>query len=416
MSSSSGYLGDVAEYLTGNGWETSQKQVREGVFLVLGTKQGKRDEKRLLAMVVTAAEGSVTTDHLKYLVKTGREQKADTVVITAEFGVDAQIEQIAKNHGISTISPSLVTSSDSGAGVTDSSGGSSGSTSWTGSESTSRSEAPAENEGEDESDTGGLLTRRRLVIGGGVGAVGLMLLGGGGSDSDSTNNDDSDGGGGPNGQNGYDVASVKSNAEEVPYEELFRNIEEYTGTRVFYGAAKIIQVVEQNSEKYQFRLNVTQNGQIWEDDVLGRWKGERFLEDDLVEFWGVVNGAFQYETVAGNQRTIPDFDIVDMATIKEPSVSAGNVVIVDDELNVEEGEFSDEITVVGTLQNNSRLTIGYVEATAQLLDANGDEVASNYMNTTEIAAGDSWEFEIPFYGEAEADNVDTYEVSVGEIS
>jgi len=128
-----------------------------------------------------------------------------------------------------------------------------------------------------------------------------------------------------------------------------------------------------------------------------------------------VNGAYQYEAVMGNQRTIPDFDVVDMALIEEPSVSAGNVEIVDDQLTVDEGEFSDEISVVGTLRNDSRLNIGYVEATASLVDAAGDELASNYVNTTGIEAGGSWDFEIGFYGEAEADAVDAYEVGVREL-
>jgi|AntRauMinimDraft_4_1070384.scaffolds.fasta_scaffold00135_23 hypothetical protein len=410
MSASPDYLRAVTEYLTSNGWETSQKQVREGAFLVLGSKSGTDGEKRLLAMVVTATAGSVTNGHLKYLLEAARRQEAETVVVTAEFGIGAQVAEVAKNHDVGTISPDLVTGSDSSAGsATDRAESSTGS-SWLGSEATSENEEAADAAEPDE--TSGLLTRRRLLAGGGIGVVGLFLFGGGGSESDSPTGGS---GSGTDSSNGYDVAAVKADAKAVPYEELFRNIEQYTGERVFYGAAEITQVVEQNSQTYQFRLNVTQNGQVWEDDVLGRWSGERFLEGDLVEFWGVVNGAYQYEAVMGNQRTIPDFDVVDMALIEEPSVSAGNVEIVDDQLTVDEGEFSDEISVVGTLRNDSRLNIGYVEATASLVDAAGDELASNYVNTTGIEAGGSWDFEIGFYGEAEADAVDAYEVGVREL-
>jgi len=399
MSGSPAYLRETTEYFTGNGWETSQKQVREGSFLVLCTKTGIEGEKRMLVMVLTATEGSVTKDHLKYLLKTARQQDADTPVITTEFGINTQIEKIAKKHGIRTISSSYITNDGSGTGFGAQSEGSQASTSWIGSESSFESK---------EDDTGGLLTRRRLLVGSGVGVVGLLLLGGDGSESDSPNSGSGD-------SSEYDVTAVKANAEEIPYGELFRSIEQYTGERVFYAASKITQVIEQSREKYQFRLNVTQNGQIWEDDILGRWKGERFLEEDLVEFWGIVNGAYQYETVMGNQRTIPDFDIVDIRLIEGPSVSAGNVEIVDDRLNISEGEFSDEITVTRTLQNNSRLNIGYVEATASLLDAVGNELTSNYVNTTGVKAGGSWRFEIAFYGEAEAKDVDSHEVDVRNL-
>ncbi|MFC3477210.1 hypothetical protein [Halobacterium litoreum] len=176
MSEAPAYLREATTYLNSNGWDTSRKRVREGTFLVLGAKTGLEGEKRLLAMVVTAAAGSVTKDHLKYLLQTARKQDADTVVITAEFGIGDPIEKAAKEHGIGTISTGLVAG--------DSSDGRGGTQSEPSSESTSWVDSD-----EQEDDTEGVWTRRRLLIGGGVGVLGGALLvgdrvlglGGGGS-------------------------------------------------------------------------------------------------------------------------------------------------------------------------------------------------------------------------------------------
>lgn len=115
--------------------------------------------------------------------------------------------------------------------------------------------------------------------------------------------------------------SIQKRAKEIPYDDLFRNIEQHIGDFVYFGPAQVIQVVEGDSGNFQFRINVTKENGFYDDDVFGHWSGDRFLEEDIVEFWGEVLGILKYETVLGNQRSIPELDIYEMNLIEESSGS-----------------------------------------------------------------------------------------------
>ena len=106
-----------------------------------------------------------------------------------------------------------------------------------------------------------------------------------------------------------DWNTLKDTAERVPYEDLFRNNEEWEGNSVYY-EGKIVQVIEGSGDKYQLRANVTKGEIFWDDTVFLRYSGERLLEDDTIEFVGRVNGLIKYEAIFGNEVTIPDITII----------------------------------------------------------------------------------------------------------
>jgi len=103
-------------------------------------------------------------------------------------------------------------------------------------------------------------------------------------------------------------AELKSEAGRVTYEDLFRHNERYVGESVYY-RGQVVQVVGLVDEFYAIRVNVTREQVgFWTDDVLityERGDGVRVLEEDIIEFVGIVSGLHQYEAVLGNQRTIP---------------------------------------------------------------------------------------------------------------
>ena len=103
-------------------------------------------------------------------------------------------------------------------------------------------------------------------------------------------------------------AELKSEAAVVPYDDLFRYNERYVGESVYY-RGQVVQVVGLVDEFYAIRVNVTREQVgFWTDDVLityERGDGVRVLEEDIIEFVGIVSGLHQYEAVLGNQRTIP---------------------------------------------------------------------------------------------------------------
>jgi len=110
---------------------------------------------------------------------------------------------------------------------------------------------------------------------------------------------------------GYDVETVKQNAEAVDYDTLFRNIESYEGEPVYYRYAEVYQTIYDDSYDY-LQMNVSTTAEEWQGDVAAYWLGEgRLLEDDYMQLWAVVGGLHEYETVQGNTRTIPLLLIAD---------------------------------------------------------------------------------------------------------
>jgi hypothetical protein len=122
---------------------------------------------------------------------------------------------------------------------------------------------------------------------------------------------------GGGGEEELDPEEVKANAEEIPYDDLMRNEDQYEGEEVHISQGQVEQVLGDEEEGFQFRIYVTRGEYTWENDVFVRWGGDRFLEDDIVEIWGVYNGLLTYETVLGGERTVPDITAVDIELLEE---------------------------------------------------------------------------------------------------
>jgi hypothetical protein len=114
-----------------------------------------------------------------------------------------------------------------------------------------------------------------------------------------------------------DPEEVKANAEEIPYDDLMRNEDQYEGEEIHIQQGEIAQVLGDEEEGFQFRAYVTPGEYTWDNDVLIRWDGGRFLEDDIIEVWGVYNGLFTYENVLGGEQTIPDITAVEVELLEK---------------------------------------------------------------------------------------------------
>lgn len=120
----------------------------------------------------------------------------------------------------------------------------------------------------------------------------------------------------------------KSDARQIPYDNLMRDSGRYEGDIVLFSEGQVTQVLGGEDEGFQLRVYVTPGTYSWENDVLVRWDGERFLEDDVVEFWGRFNGLITYETVLGAERTIPDITAYDISLLNEvPSPVGGSETV-----------------------------------------------------------------------------------------
>lgn len=111
-----------------------------------------------------------------------------------------------------------------------------------------------------------------------------------------------------------DPEEVREKAESVEYSDLMRNAEEYVGEAIYYEAT-VDQVIplEDEEDAYQLRLFVNDEN----DDVMGAWRGQRVIEDDVIETYSVGAGRIEYETIFGETREIPLLSIYDIEILEE---------------------------------------------------------------------------------------------------
>ena len=49
---------------------------------------------------------------------------------------------------------------------------------------------------------------------------------------------------------------------------------------------------------------------LWDDVIALNYTGERFREDDIIEFVGTSRGLMTYKAILGNEVTIPNIDVM----------------------------------------------------------------------------------------------------------
>ena len=105
----------------------------------------------------------------------------------------------------------------------------------------------------------------------------------------------------------------------VSYDDLFRNNERYVGRTVSY-EGRIIQVMGSESTGFVWRVATGYHNTLskyYDDVILVLYDGPRFLEDDIVNIWGEVEGLATYEAVYGQDITIPKLQAVCVKLVKK---------------------------------------------------------------------------------------------------
>lgn len=94
-------------------------------------------------------------------------------------------------------------------------------------------------------------------------------------------------------------------AVSVSYSNLFRNIEEYLGDYVVF-RGKVLQVGQTQPGEYLLLVYVTERDfGSWDDVIRVDYEGSRILEDDVIEFVGIVDEPWTYTTALGSSNTVP---------------------------------------------------------------------------------------------------------------
>lgn len=103
-------------------------------------------------------------------------------------------------------------------------------------------------------------------------------------------------------------ADYKTNCADYTYKEISRNPDNYKGKYAHF-KGEIIQSIE-SGDSYTFRVDITKTSYGWTDTIMVTYTKKeasesRLLEDDVVNLYGILGGTYTYETVMGNNMTIP---------------------------------------------------------------------------------------------------------------
>jgi hypothetical protein len=99
------------------------------------------------------------------------------------------------------------------------------------------------------------------------------------------------------------IDQIKSNAINVPYEDLFQNNAQYIGKMVKIRGKILLSEHAGNG----YILSVATKPDHFNEDILSlNYQGPPFLEGDLIDIWGRVDGLKPNSMVPGNKVMIPE--------------------------------------------------------------------------------------------------------------
>ena len=108
----------------------------------------------------------------------------------------------------------------------------------------------------------------------------------------------------------YTFEELKAKAIGMPYQEMFRDIDNLKG-KDFYYSGNVTQVVDYGNGRYLLMVTVSDPpmppNQFSTNSVFLNYMGSRLLEKDGIEFVGLAIGPRTYTTALGASKTIPEF-------------------------------------------------------------------------------------------------------------
>ncbi len=109
------------------------------------------------------------------------------------------------------------------------------------------------------------------------------------------------------------INDYKKSCKNYNYKDVLRTPNNYINKQAYW-FGEIVQVVEKSKNYSTFRVNVNCekyyyiDGYSCSDSIYVVYRGsESFIEDDMIKMWGTMNGNITYETIWGNDLTVPKF-------------------------------------------------------------------------------------------------------------
>jgi hypothetical protein len=100
----------------------------------------------------------------------------------------------------------------------------------------------------------------------------------------------------------------KEKATSIPYKELNKNAEAFSGKIVTY-TGQIFQIQENNEGGGIMLVSVNDEEGFWTDHIYVNYTGHvHGTEGNMVTFWGKVTGSKSYKTQAGGETYVPEIE------------------------------------------------------------------------------------------------------------
>lgn len=113
------------------------------------------------------------------------------------------------------------------------------------------------------------------------------------------------------------VDELRANAVKLTYDDIARYPDVHYGKSVVY-TGKVVQKVSDT----QYRISITETDLgLWKDTVYvflrESARNSRILEDDIVEFVGVLRGEQTYRSIFNQRITIPRIDVYEINVVRK---------------------------------------------------------------------------------------------------
>jgi len=105
---SSDYPQAVLKYVQSQDWSANISELREGVYMILGSRSSDSGSEKMLLMIVCEPESNVTIKHIKYLLNKAKEKGANSTGLTTKVQINDEAQQAIEEYNISTITPDSI--------------------------------------------------------------------------------------------------------------------------------------------------------------------------------------------------------------------------------------------------------------------------------------------------------------------
>lgn len=216
---------------------------------------------------------------------------------------------------------------------------------------------------------------------------------------------------------------IIAQANTYGYDYISRNPEAATG-KIVELTGKIVQV-QSSGSGYEMRVatsDPSSYGYYVDDVYYVSYDGSRgrFIEGDFVKIYGSVKGLKTYKAILGNDLTIPWVEVLLIASDDKPTP----VPTLDPALNlkvsnvklVTTGKYVQHLVFSGNAENIGDQTIKSAQIVGKFYTgqhSDGAVVGSSTDYISNLAPGETWSWEMTYYGDV--DKVQSAHADVGSV-